>query len=213
MEKFWKGVAIGAVLLMILVVGYTLVLAQEPYETETPTIPEKEEESDTSFGFGRRGGMFLGRGGLDGDRMMPEALGDCSGRGGMTRRREFSLDIIAEALDLTVDEVKTELEEGISIADLATAHDVDVQIIIDAIVAQREEAMAVAVENGRINQEQADEMLANLADSITEHVNTPWTDKLEEFGHGLPDSDRGFRTSQILWLDTVVNRLIPPCGF
>lgn len=206
MERFWKGVAIVAVLLMVLVIGYTLVLAQEPDEGETPAIPETDE--NTHFGFGWRGGKFLGRGSVDGDRMMPEALGDWNSRGSMIRGRTLSLEVVAEALNMTVEEVRTELVEGISIADLADTQGVDVQIIIESVLAQQEEAMAFAVENDRISQERADEMLADLAERISEQVNTPWARPMREgFRPDMNDFDRGLHIPHISWLETIADEL------
>ncbi len=215
MAKFWRSVAIGAVLLMILVVGYTLVLAQDSDDAEPPVATEPADDGtgpESTFGFGRRGAMPHGRGGMDGDWMMPDNPGDWSGRGGMMGARGLTLDIVAEVLELTAKEVKDELADGISIAELATAHDIDVQAIIDASLAQSEEVMAAAVENGRMSQEQAAEMLAHIADRIADQVNTPWTGtfgpSIRPDGFDLmPRGGRGSAMPQISWLDTVANEL------
>ena len=79
------------------------------------------------------------------------ALGDHAGdHGGMGRgpmgggpgmghggRRGPGLDAAATALGITADELKTELEAGKTIADVATEKGVDVQTVIDAIVAEQ----------------------------------------------------------------------------
>jgi len=80
------------------------------------------------------------------------------------------LETAAEALGITPAELKTELEAGKSIAQVAEEHDVDVQTVIDALVAEgtaRLEAMQAA-----------------LPDRVTEMVNR----------EGLPDrGPRGHR--------------------
>lgn len=84
------------------------------------------------------------------------------------------LDDIAEALGMTSDEVLAELETGISLAELAENHGVDVQVVIDAWMADMQTRMDEAVETGRLTQEQADEMLSHMEEQITERINEPW---------------------------------------
>lgn len=108
-----------------------------------------------------------------------------SGMPGMPGMRGNSiLNSLAEALDMTVQEVMEELQTGISIADLATEHDVDLNEIVDAYLAQYQEQLDQAVENGRIDQEQADTMMQEMTDRIDEMVQTPWTEN--SFGPGAP---------------------------
>jgi DNA-binding ferritin-like protein len=160
MLKFWKSVAIGAVLLMVLVVGYTLVLAQDSEDAEPPTAAEPADEANTPFGFGRRGGMPHGMGGWNGDWTMPEEFGAWGGRGFAMPHISW-MDTVAEQLGLTTDELRAELAEGASIADLAVERGVEIQAIIDALVAEHQAALETAVEEGYLTQEQADAMQAN----------------------------------------------------
>jgi hypothetical protein len=75
-------------------------------------------------------------------------------------------DTAAEALGLTPEELFAELHAGESLADIAEAKGVDVQTVYDAMSAARGEAMQQAlqqaVEDGRITQEQADQMIERL---------------------------------------------------
>ena len=98
------------------------------------------------------------------------------------------VETVTEQLDMTTEEVISELSAGISIADLAAAHGVDVQEIIDAFVPGQEEALYQAVESGQITQERADEMLEALTERITEKIDEPWD------SHGCqPGMMRGHR--------------------
>jgi len=86
-------------------------------------------------------GEFPGMGGMPGRDGMG---GPGMGRGGMGHGpfggpgmggRGAGLDAAATALGITTDELKTELQDGKTIADVATEKGVDVQKVIDAIVA------------------------------------------------------------------------------
>ena len=82
-----------------------------------------------------------------------------------------SIDTAATALGVTSEELRTALRDGKSVADVAAEKGVDVQVVIDALVAEAQERIATAVSEGRITQAQADERLATLTDDITKIVN------------------------------------------
>ncbi len=82
-----------------------------------------------------------------------------------------SIDTAAEALGVTSEELRTALRDGKSVADVAGEKGVDVQVVIDALVAEAQERIATAVSDGRITQAQADERLATLTDDVTKIVN------------------------------------------
>jgi transposase len=135
------GVAL-IVLLLAGLAGATFVFAQEP----TPPIP---------FGWhggGRGVGGFGGRG-MDGFAW--------SGGGQWTM-----FDTAAEALGLTPEELFAELHAGKSLDEIAEAQGVDVQTVYDAMNVARDEArkqaIQQAVEDGRLTQEQADQMIERL---------------------------------------------------
>jgi hypothetical protein len=89
------------------------------------------------------------------------------GRGfghGMSGQAE--LEVIAEMLSLTVDELTAELWGGTTLAELAEEAGVELQAIRDAVTAAREEAMREsieqAVEDGNLTREHADWLLQGL---------------------------------------------------
>ena len=76
---------------------------------------------------------------------------------------------IAEALDITPQELSEQRQAGSTLADIAGDQ---VDEVVDALVANAEARIAAKVEAGRITQEQADERLAGLEERITERVET-----------------------------------------
>ena len=78
---------------------------------------------------------------------------------------------IAEILGLEGSEMREALRNGSSIAELAEAQGVDTADIVDAIVARAEERLDAAVENGRIDDTQAAEMLTQAAERAEDLVN------------------------------------------
>ena len=95
-------------------------------------------------------------------------LGGGHGRGG---RGGPGLEAAATALGLTADELRTELQDGSTIAEVASEKGVDLTTVTDAMLAEKKERLAEAVASGKITQEDADERLANAPERITAHVN------------------------------------------
>ena len=123
-----------AALLLAGLLGVAVVSAQEP-TPPTTTAPAA---------FGPRGGRGFGRG--------------LCGQAG--------LEAAAEALHMTADELSTQLWGGRTLADLADKAGVDLQTIRDAVddacLAAQKDAIAQAVEDGRLSQAQADWLLEGL---------------------------------------------------
>src|SRR5512134_3692977 len=89
--------------------------------------------------------------------------------------REGQDGILRNAIQAAVDETGLEAQEilsqirgGMTLAEVVTSNGGDLQVVIDQATASASERLAQAVENGRITQERADEMLANLETLITE---------------------------------------------
>ena len=78
---------------------------------------------------------------------------------------------IAEILGLEGSEMREALRNGSSIAELAEAQGIDSADIVDAIVARAEDRLDTAVENGRIDDVQAAEMLTRTAERAEDLVN------------------------------------------
>ena len=95
------------------------------------------------FGHGHRGGPFVGAG----------------------------LDAAATALGMDESALRDELRDGKTIADVANEKDVDLQAVIDALVAAANEKIDQAVADGRISSDRADDMKSRTKDMITAFVN------------------------------------------
>jgi hypothetical protein len=79
--------------------------------------------------------------------------------------------IAAQTIGVDQSQLLTALQSGQSIAQVASAHGVSAQKVIDAIVGARKATLADAVKAGRLTQAQADELVANLTQRVTQLVN------------------------------------------
>jgi len=85
------------------------------------------------------------------------------GRGGFRGRLGGAQPtLLAEALDMTVEELQEALTGGQTVAELAEDQGVALEDIVDALIAPRIERIQQAVEDGRITQEQADERIEQM---------------------------------------------------
>lgn len=82
------------------------------------------------------------------------------------------LEAAATAIGITSDALRTELGTTKSLADVAQAHNVGVQEVIDALVADATKHIDQAVTDGKITAAQATAKKATLVERITERVNT-----------------------------------------
>ena len=85
------------------------------------------------------------------------------------RTRVIQLEILADALNMTIGEVKAGLQDGQTVAEIAEEQGLELEDVVDAVLVDAEEKLAEAVENGHLTQEEADEQLANLAENIVKH--------------------------------------------
>jgi len=81
------------------------------------------------------------------------------------------LDVAAQALGMTTDELHTALDGGTTLAQVAADKGVNVQVVIDALVAAAKTHIAQEVTDGEITQEQADQKLADVDQRVTDMVN------------------------------------------
>jgi hypothetical protein len=81
------------------------------------------------------------------------------------------LDVVAKTLGITTDEVRTALEGGQSIADLAVSKGKTAQDVIDAVVAEATTKINAQVTAGKLTQPEADKLIANLTTMATDLVN------------------------------------------
>ena len=122
----------------------------------------------------------------------------CGGRGGRGGPRGEHLEVVAEALGMTGDEVREAVSGGQTIAELAEAQGVPLQDVADALVAAETERLQQAVEDGRLTQEEADEKLARMEENILERLESG------ERGPGGPGGHGGQRGEH---LDVVAETL------
>ena len=87
------------------------------------------------------------------------------GRGGR------GLDSAAAAIGISVDELRQALTDGSTIAEVAQSNGVDVQTVVDAMVADLQAHLAEEVASGEHTQAEADEKIANANERITAMVN------------------------------------------
>ena len=96
--------------------------------------------------------------------------------------KAFGLGVASEALTdlLGIDgeELRTQLRDGATLAEIAEAQGVGADAVVDELVAELEQRVNTAVETGRIDQAEADEKLAEAEARITDMVN-----------NGRPDRD------------------------
>jgi len=93
------------------------------------------------------------------------------GRGGGDCHRGPGLQATAAALNMSVNDLRTQLKGGKTIAAVAKEKGVDVQKVIDAMVADATPRIDQAVNDGKLTAEQAAQRKQNLVEKITRGVN------------------------------------------
>lgn len=86
-------------------------------------------------------------------------------------RHGKNLEVVAGAIGIDPAALRTELQSGKTIAEVAQAHGVDVQKVIDALVGDLKTRLDADVAAGRITQAQADQKLAGAPARIADMVN------------------------------------------
>ena len=90
------------------------------------------------------------------------------GRGG---KGGPGMDVAAQALGMTADELQTALKGGQTLAQVAESKGVNVQVVVDALIASATNHINEEVASGELTQAEADEKLANVTERVTERVN------------------------------------------
>lgn len=96
---------------------------------------------------------------------------DGEGGGRRHEARKAGLSAAAMALGLTEDELRAQLQDGKTIAAVASDKGVAVEKVIAAMVDEAKARLATAVTEGKLTQAQADKLTAELSDRITARVN------------------------------------------
>jgi hypothetical protein len=74
---------------------------------------------------------------------------------------------------MTADELHTALKGGQTLAQVAESKGVNVQVVVDALIASATNHINEKVASGELTQAEADEKLANVTERVTERVNNP----------------------------------------
>jgi ribosomal protein S20 len=77
---------------------------------------------------------------------------------------------VTKYLEITPQELRSELRAGKSLAQIATAHGKTVEGLVDAIVAPAKARLDKAVEKGQLTRQRADELLSRLNDAVEQAV-------------------------------------------
>jgi hypothetical protein len=104
----------------------------------------------------------------DGSTTTPDTPKDCGDGVGRMGGRGVGADlsVAAEALGMSEDELRDALRDGSSIASLAEERGVDVQSVIDALVASATAKIDEKVASGDLDSARADELKAELPERI-----------------------------------------------
>jgi hypothetical protein len=95
------------------------------------------------------------------------------GRGGPGGHNEAVSDtsVVAKAIGISEADLTTALQGGQTVAQVAAAHNVDLQVVIDALIADGQAELDAAVKAGTITQAQADAEKTELTQRATDQAN------------------------------------------
>ncbi|WP_092861370.1 hypothetical protein [Quadrisphaera sp. DSM 44207] len=94
------------------------------------------------------------------------------------------LEAAATALGIEEEELRTALQDGASLAEVAEEKGVETSQLVDALVAEATEGIEDAVADEDLTREQADEILAELPDRVTQFVEEGFGDRGDRGGWG-----------------------------
>lgn len=101
---------------------------------------------------------------------MGKRFGFWGGRGCAGPGATSLLSIAADKLDMSLDDLIAEFKQGKSISDVAKEKGVDPQTIANEYLAQYKEKLDEAVKDERITQKQADLILNQMKEAVTEQL-------------------------------------------
>ncbi|MFM7064493.1 MAG: hypothetical protein ACKO04_13535, partial [Actinomycetes bacterium] len=106
------------------------------------------------------------------------------------RRQEF-LSTAAAAIGISEADLESQLEEGTTLADVATANNVDPNKVVDALVAKMNARIDAAVAEGKLTAEQGEQRKARTKERVTDMVNNGPRQGGPGGRHGGPGGRRG----------------------
>jgi hypothetical protein len=121
----------------------------------------------------------------------------CAGNGwhGFHGEGATCSETVSELLGLTPEELCDLRQEGKSLADIAAEHDITVEALVEAIMAEKIAAVQALVADGTITQEQADLMIERMTERTELAVNRTTTGPTEwRMGSGYGRSGMGAGT-------------------
>ncbi len=101
----------------------------------------------------------------------PDHEGPGHGGPGQGGRRGPGLEAAARAIGISVEDLRTAVKGGDTVAEVAAANNVEVQTVIDALIADATTHLNQAVADGRLSEADAAERAADLSERITAMVN------------------------------------------
>jgi hypothetical protein len=130
--------------------------------------PAPTESSAPTSGTGGTGGSSGTTTPTDGDQDQ-----DGHGKGGPGGHNEAVSDtsVVAKAIGISEADLLTALQGGQTVAQVAAAHNVALQVVIDALVADGQTELDAAVKAGTITQAQADAEKTELTQRATDQAN------------------------------------------
>lgn len=79
--------------------------------------------------------------------------------------------VAATAIGISESDLTAALAKGQTMADVAKANNVDVQVVVDALIADAESELAEQVSSGALTQAQADQEKTGITQRVTDQVN------------------------------------------
>jgi len=98
-------------------------------------------------------------------------LGRRGRRGAPGQILKGMVDVAANTIGVQPSDLANEVKSGKSVADVATAHNVDPQTVVQAIVDAGNKKVDEAVTNGKLTSAQGDKIKSHLSDAATKFVN------------------------------------------
>jgi hypothetical protein len=108
--------------------------------------------------------------------------------GGLVMNDTVTLQRVATTLGITYDQLVTDLQNGQTIAFIATAQKVDLSKVIDTVVAAQTDMVNVLVKYGYINQDQANAIIANLRTRVESVLSATTPAGTSGYGFGMMGS-------------------------
>lgn len=130
------------------------------------------------------------------DEAQADAVYDAIAERGFVVRRHLEhhfggfdhLDEAARLFGIDVADIIEQLRDGSTLAEIAEANDIDLDVLVDQFVAAAEERLNDAVAGDRMTQEEADELLADLRERIEAFLNGDFFNEFQfNFGEGFPE--------------------------